>query len=360
MSELVADARRVAYRRLVQTSKVDSHALGDVVVIPVTVTAALDGNVPLAGARKGRQSLDSRRDLLRIPGLQDAPGQDLSNACTSCHTTRDARWAATQVRAWYGHAPAPDHTSASRDARRRRCGRVDAQARLARAGQRSRATTHRARDSVRGVELAAGRGRARDADRRPARFECARPLRCAAVRRAVSARVAGASGRAAVVRLAAEPFASKRHSILAAVPGQRLSQEQQVAFERAAAEFVETQRYNADRAEARVSLGTFLAQRGDAARAEEELQSAIRLEPSSIPAYVNLADVYRAQGRDADGERILRSGLAERAEERRASLRARAGADASESRRHARCENSHARPASSQATRASPTFTPSR
>src|SRR4030095_2013593 len=98
--------------------------------------------------------------------------------------------------------------------------------------------------------------------------------------------------------------------ILADVPTQQLSQEQQGAFERAAAEFIETQRYNADRAEARVSLGTFLAQRGGAARAEGELQSATRLEPSSIPAYVNLADVYRAQGRDADGERVLRDGLA--------------------------------------------------
>jgi Flp pilus assembly protein TadD len=33
------------------------------------------------------------------------------------------------------------------------------------------------------------------------------------------------------------------------------------------------------------------------------------MEPSSIPAYVNLADVYRALGRDADGERLLRDGL---------------------------------------------------
>ena len=122
--------------------------------------------------------------------------------------------------------------------------------------------------------------------------------------------------------------------MLADVPAQQLSPERQVAFERAAAEFVETQRYNADRAEARVSLGTFLAERGDAARAEEELQSAIRLEPSSIPAYVNLADVYRAQGRDADGERILRERPGGRAEERRAPLRARAGAHAFESRRH--------------------------
>jgi Flp pilus assembly protein TadD len=97
--------------------------------------------------------------------------------------------------------------------------------------------------------------------------------------------------------------------ILAAAPVQQLSRDQQLAFERASAEFVETQRYNADRAEARVALGTFLAERGDAAAAEVELQSAIRLVPSSIPAYVNLADVYRAQGRDAEGEQVLRAGL---------------------------------------------------
>jgi Flp pilus assembly protein TadD len=58
-----------------------------------------------------------------------------------------------------------------------------------------------------------------------------------------------------------------------------------------------------------VNLGTFLVERGDAAGAIAELQSAIRMEPSSIPAYVNLADVYRALARDADGERVLRDGL---------------------------------------------------
>ena len=31
--------------------------------------------------------------------------------------------------------------------------------------------------------------------------------------------------------------------------------------------------------------------------------------PSSVPAYVNLADVYRVLGRDTEGESILRAGL---------------------------------------------------
>ena len=98
-------------------------------------------------------------------------------------------------------------------------------------------------------------------------------------------------------------------SLLAAIPAGQLTPEQQAAFERASAEYVETQRYNADRAEARVNLGTFYGNRGDAARAEEEIKAAIRLEPFFIPAYVNLADLYRARGRDADGESALREGL---------------------------------------------------
>ena len=75
-------------------------------------------------------------------------------------------------------------------------------------------------------------------------------------------------------------------------------------------EFIAMERFNADRAEERVNLGTFLAERGDSAAAERELRAAIGKGPASIPAYVNLADVYRAQGRDVDGERLLREGLA--------------------------------------------------
>jgi len=44
-------------------------------------------------------------------------------------------------------------------------------------------------------------------------------------------------------------------------------------------------------------------------KGEEELKAAIRLDPFFLPAYVNLADLYRARSRDPDGERILREGL---------------------------------------------------
>src|SRR5262249_14997679 len=89
----------------------------------------------------------------------------------------------------------------------------------------------------------------------------------------------------------------------------RLSADAQRAFERATVEYVDVQRYNADRAEGRVNLGTFYGSRGDASRGERELKAAIRLDPSFVPSYVNLADLYRVLGRDSDGERTLREGL---------------------------------------------------
>jgi Tfp pilus assembly protein PilF len=98
-------------------------------------------------------------------------------------------------------------------------------------------------------------------------------------------------------------------SLLAAANVAPLSAEERAAFERAGAEYIASQKYNADRAEARVNLGTFYASRGDGAKAEGEIKAAIALDPFFIPAYVNLADLYRAQNRDGDGERVLRDGL---------------------------------------------------
>jgi Tfp pilus assembly protein PilF len=97
-------------------------------------------------------------------------------------------------------------------------------------------------------------------------------------------------------------------SLLAPVPAEQLSATERTAFTRASAEYVASQQYHGDRAEARVNLGTFYANRADATKAEEEIKAAIRLDRFFAPAYVNLADLYRALGRDAEGEKILREG----------------------------------------------------
>jgi len=82
------------------------------------------------------------------------------------------------------------------------------------------------------------------------------------------------------------------------------------AFDAAAAEFRASQRLNADRAEAWFNLGNFEMRLGRPEEAERCFKEAIKRDRSFLPAYVNLADVMRATGRDADGERSLRDALA--------------------------------------------------
>jgi Flp pilus assembly protein TadD len=77
------------------------------------------------------------------------------------------------------------------------------------------------------------------------------------------------------------------------------------AFQRAVADFIATQRFNADRPEAHLSLGNLYARQGHMAEAEREYTLAIQLWPGFIPAYVNLADLYRASQRDDEAERWL-------------------------------------------------------
>jgi predicted CXXCH cytochrome family protein len=99
-------------------------------------------------------------------------------------------------------------------------------------------------------------------------------------------------------------------ALLAAVPTASQPAGDRDRFERAAAEFVAAQRVNADRPQARSTLGNFLARRGLPAEAEIEYRSALRLSPQYAPAAINLADLYRGSGREADGENVLRLTLA--------------------------------------------------
>ena len=81
------------------------------------------------------------------------------------------------------------------------------------------------------------------------------------------------------------------------------------AFARATGEYIAAQELNADRPEARLSLGALLLRQRKFDRAEAELKSALALDPSFSPAAVNLADLYRALGREAEGDALLRKAL---------------------------------------------------
>ena len=251
--------------------------------------------------------VDPRHDhSLRVPRPDLSVKFGTPNACNGCHTNRDARWAAAQVNTMVWARSAGLSTLCSgvcrrqwrtRWMRKRNCARSPTIRRSlpSHAPRHLRINaqlTETARRSCRGL---AGSEFRWFGSRHCSHLPTRRP----------NARVRLAAP------LLADPLKAVRieaASLLAAVPAEQLSAEQRAAFERAAREYIDTQRYNADRADARVNLGTFYANRGDAARAEEEIKAAIRLEPFFIPAYVNLADLYRARGRDAEGERFCATG----------------------------------------------------
>jgi len=96
---------------------------------------------------------------------------------------------------------------------------------------------------------------------------------------------------------------------LAAVPKETMNSSERADFEKALAEYVQSQMVDADRAEAHLNLAGVAVEQGDLDRAEGEYKTALSLMPALGGAYVNFADLYRLRGRDHDAERILRQGL---------------------------------------------------
>ena len=86
---------------------------------------------------------------------------------------------------------------------------------------------------------------------------------------------------------------------------------QRRAYGAAAAEFVASQRYNADRAGNRLSLAAFYAQRGQLDSATTQYQSALHLAPRLREARIGLAVALNAQGRIGDAIRTLDSARAD-------------------------------------------------
>ena len=252
--------------------------------------------------------VDPRHDhSLRVPRPDLSMQLGTPNACNGCHADRDARWAAAQVKQWYGREPQGNQRFAAGFAAAT-TGAADAPAQLrAIAADASHPAIARATALA---QLNASVGKT-SVDTIAAGARDRHPL----LRLAALQSLSGAHSEARVqlaAPLLSDPLRAIRieaASVLAPVPAAQLNAEHRAALERASAEYVASQRYNADRAEARVNLGTFYANRAEPARAEEEIKTAIRLDPLFAPAYVNLADLYRAVGRDEDGEKILREGI---------------------------------------------------
>jgi tetratricopeptide (TPR) repeat protein len=242
------------------------------------------------------------------------PRPDLSvtlgtpNACNDCHKDKSPQWAAAAVERWYGPTREGFQTfgEAFHSARQELPEARDLLARVVADPVTpgiARATAYADMAPYLTPELVAELRRGL-ADSDPLiRLGALRGLEGVSPDRRWALAGPLLSDPVRAVRIAATSF-------LAGTPTDRLSPEDRQRFERATQEYIQVQRFNADRPEARVTLGAFFAQRGETAEAEAEFQAAIKLAPRFIQAYVNLADLYRVLGHDSEAETVLRQALA--------------------------------------------------
>jgi len=252
--------------------------------------------------------IDPRRDhSLRVPRPDQSVALGVPNACNACHADKDAAWATAALERQLGHKPQGFQRFAGTLAAAER-GDAGAGAMLA-ALLRDASQPAIARASTAQALGAALSPQTLDALRAP--LAAADPLLRLAALGALEA-LPDEQRLALAAPLLDDPVLAVRAEaawVLASIPEASFPPPRKAAFERAAAEYEAIRRYNFDRPESRTALGTFTAQRGRFDEAAKLLQSALVLEPNHVPAYVNLADLRRSQGRDSDGEAILREGL---------------------------------------------------
>ncbi|MCU0937415.1 MAG: tetratricopeptide repeat protein [Gammaproteobacteria bacterium] len=98
--------------------------------------------------------------------------------------------------------------------------------------------------------------------------------------------------------------------VLADLTRSKLPEDRQRALAAALDEYRAAQGLAAELPEAHLNLGLLAVRTGDAAGAEAAYRRALALDQAFVPGYVNLADLYRARGREAEAERVLIEGLA--------------------------------------------------
>lgn len=255
--------------------------------------------------------VDPRRDHgFRIPRPDLSARYGTPDACTGCHADRQPAWAAGKLREWYGETPRGlQNYAAALHAARTGGGNAAAELSALLGDERqpaiARATAARALQSRLDPEtLRSLLGVVGDADpllRQAAtqglrelppeyRWQIMRPLLDDPVR---------------AVRIAAG-------EALADMPLERIDAAGRERLQQAIGEYVAAQEFNADHPSAHVNLGNLYTAQRSYDRAEKAYRLALELDRGWVPAYVNLADLFRVTGRDADGAGLLQSGIEQR------------------------------------------------
>lgn len=253
--------------------------------------------------------IDERADhSLRIPRPDLSVALGTPNACNGCHQDRDAAWAADAIAGWFPdpvNRPAHFATAlAAGDA-----GAADAPALLLALAADPRQPALARASALRRLDQSPG-----ETGLLTIRRLLADPN---ALVRAQAVRTLGQSDLPTRAELAwpllddpARTVRLEAALVLAPLGGQGLGGALAKQLEGGLRELVNAERVNADRPEAHLNLGLLAVASGDAASAEGAWREALALDRAFTPARVNLADLYRALGRESAATAELEQGLA--------------------------------------------------
>ena len=247
--------------------------------------------------------VDSRRDHgLRIPRPDLSVAVGVPNACSRCHDDQSSAWAAQTTERWYGPPKDTPHFSlAIHEGRRGNPAAVPELAAVANDPTRPAIIRATALSLLVGVP----------------RTEAVTVIRASLVDPESMVRLGALEALvglppSTVLPLAypllGDPVRAVRIGaarLLAAVPAALATAEQAAVIARRTAEFEESQRVNAEHPSSWVNLGDLYVAQGRVEDGEAAYRTALALDSMDLVAYLNLADLQRALGRDDVGEAVL-------------------------------------------------------
>jgi len=251
--------------------------------------------------------IDDRADhSLRIPRPDLSVTLGTPNACNQCHQDKTNKWAMYQIEKLYGKRSRPTHFVETIHAAQSNQHNSRAKL-LSLANNHSQPAIVRATaiDLMRlnpGQDYLQAMSQYLNDDSELVRFTAVHFLENVDLQTRVQLGLKSLDDPSRLVRLEAA-------RVLAPLMTQTLPDKLRKDLEIRLDEYIDSQKVNADRPESWVNMGLVYVARGDLVSAKQAYKTAIKLQNSFTPAYINLADLYRLQQQDDEGEKILRQGI---------------------------------------------------
>jgi len=253
--------------------------------------------------------VDRRHDhSFRIPRPDLSVRMGTPNACNQCHSKKSAKWAATQIRDWYGKQPKgiQQFAPALLAARQQQPTAFDLLMKLALDKNepviaRATAVTYfpgaASQQSLMLIQQA---------------LNATDPLlRLGALSALESSPLAQHILAFPLVWDDIRAIRIKAARLMVSFPRDKFKLGQGEVLDKAIEEYIQVQTLNAERPEAQLNLAGLYTDMGKDNKAEAAFRKAISLQPGFIPAYVNFAQMLSQRGRETEATDLLQKGLAQ-------------------------------------------------